>query len=144
MFNPNKPVYQIGIEDGGGGWHRPHRYHPDQLTQLRRELEEPQPVKMLQLELREDRKFWSIGNGAELSIDLSKSDYQPVVNIGESFTIKVLDLIIECEKCRNFFAITKITTKDGAVFNTLQVPHTHKLATMLRVTTLTPVLTFYA
>jgi len=140
MFNPNKPVYQIGCDDGGGGGYN---YSHTQLAALRRELENPPPPKYLQLELKPDDARWTIGNRSELTIDLSGCDFQPVVKPGETFTIKVLDLFIECERIRNLFAIVKITNNHGAVFNTLQVPHTHKLASMLRVTTLTPATSFY-
>lgn len=143
MFNLNKPVYQIGIEDGGGGWHRPHRYHPDQLAKIRRELENPSPPKYLQLTLKEGAKFWTIGNGAELSIDLTSGDFQPAVADGERFTIKVPDVIIECERNKSMFHIVSIKNQDGAVFNTLQVPHTSKLASMLRVTTISKATSIY-
>lgn len=137
MFNPNKPVYMIGVDEGGG-----YNHTSSQLAHLGQELEQPK-VKPIHIQLPNGHGRWTVGNGSELTIDLNSATYQPVVKEGESFTIKVLELVIECKMIRGLYAITSIMVAGGGIANTMQLDPTSKFAAMLRVTTLSPVVDIF-
>lgn len=147
MFNPMKPVYQIGVEDGGGSM----SYHYERVKPRIPSSEEldvfikasmPKPPRPIIITKLDDDERWTVGDHSELSL-VFNGDYNPVVDEGETTNIRILDLFIKCKKIRGIYAIIEIKDIRGAVYNTLQIPRGHKLAGMMRVSTLTPVNDFY-
>lgn len=145
MFNPMKPVYQIGVDDGGGSVFYQHD-HIKPRTPTKEELsafiEAAKPKPKITIRKLDGDDRWTVGDGSELSLAFN-GDYNPVVAEGETTNIRILELFIKCKKIRGIYAIIEIKDIRGAVYNTLVVPREHKLAGMMRVSTLTPVNDFY-
>jgi hypothetical protein len=132
MFNPIKPIYQIGMEDGGGSIHC-NRY----------ETPKPKPEKLIQLRFHETYQCWVTGEQGALYLAFGDQP-EPMVDEGDTAVIKIRDYVIECKKLPGtVYSIRSIKSKDGAVFNTLQLVHSDPLVKMLRASILVPVTDLY-
>jgi hypothetical protein len=132
MFNVNRHVLQIGVDDGYGSIH-PNRY------------EVPKKVeKLVQLRYLESAGQWVHGERGMIVLSFRGGIPEPICKIGEVVTIKIRDFIIECKKSdTELYAILSIKSSDGALFNTLQVPHNDPLAKMIHAYQTVPIVSLY-
>lgn len=133
MFNPIKHIYQIGVEDGGGSIHC-NRY----------EVPKPKPEKLVQLRYHEPSGQWVHGEKGMMVLSFKGDIPEPMCEINSVVTIKIRDYVIECKKSDvGTYAILKIKTSDGILFNTLQLPHADPLIKMIRAYVAVPVTDMY-
>lgn len=133
MFNHRRYTYQIGVDDWGGGGIHCNRY----------ESPKPPPEKPVQLRFHETHQCWVTGEEGALYLTFGDQP-EPMVDVGATAVIKIRDYVIECKKLPGtVYSIRSIKSKDGAVFNTLQLAHRDPLVKMLRATVYVPVTDLY-
>ncbi|MNB98684.1 hypothetical protein D3C87_829370 [compost metagenome] len=130
MYNYHRWPCQIGMEDGGGSIHC-NRY------------ESPRQEKPVQLRFHETHQCWVTGEEGALYLTFGDMP-EPMVEVGNTAVIKIRDYVIECKKLPgSVYSISSIKSKDGAVFNTLQLAHRDPLVKMLRATVYVPITDLY-
>ena len=140
MFNANKPVLQIGMEDGGGSLYIPTARQQQIIDSARLQelIKGMPPVHAICLAHNKHADEWTTQKGTQISIDSGSKDFQFVLKENETIVIKVLDCTIKCVKRPNRIAISQITGPHGEVFNTLQLSPSHPLVGMIRASVTIP------